>query len=116
MTVVPREGDRPQDRWLSHEDYARFKKGLVRDVRWASKLFASTQSEEITRDVWRACTGIESYLDPEMSRRLEDRNRAHVRAILAFQRIIGMEELGNVAEISSRGAREEACCRARDSL
>lgn len=112
MVVVP-QGEDLEHRWLSHEDYARIKKTLCRDIRWASTLFASTPSNDITKDEWLKCIGIEHFLDLESTRQLEERKRRHVKAIVVAQRVLGDEELSKAAEKSSRWAGNGARRRAR---
>lgn len=99
LAVVPR--DDTEAKSYSRDDMNRFKRDLLSSVQYALRDQAEATPQE-------DCLGIEVFVKKGLGRHVQERRRAHTRAIITRQNILSKEELSYLSGASSKWARERA--------
>ena len=114
MVIIPKRSKRlNKDQWYTADDEVRFKQDLIQDVRRTYITLASTQrADMITQEVLQECVGIEAFLGREQRLVMQEKKRAHIRAIVRGQHVFSEQELSIFSEQNSRWAVDKAKRRA----
>ena len=94
------------------DDYERFQKDMIQDVRRMSSLIATTPAHLISREELQDCLGIEPFLSHDALRALEAKKRAHINTIVTGQHLFNKTDLATIASKSSAWAVEASRNRA----
>ena len=115
MVIVPKRSKKlDKDQWYTEDDEVQFKQERIQDVKRMYTTLASTPpGDMIPQEVLQECVGIEAFLGQEQRLLMQEKKRAHIRAIVWGQHAFSEQELSIFSEKNSRWAVDKAKRRAR---